>query len=143
MKIGDIAKRTGLTVHTLRYYERIGLLPFAPRDSTGQRMYDVSILAWIDFLARLKTTGMPIQGMLRYAELRSHGAATEEERRALLAEHRDKVRIRVAELQASVLVLDAKIAGYANAPLRTEDAKRNQTPGGSGKPVKPRQANPV
>ena len=62
MKIGDIAQRTGLTAHTIRYYERIGLLPFAPRDSTGQRVYDASVLTWIEFLGRLKTTGMSITG---------------------------------------------------------------------------------
>jgi hypothetical protein len=49
MKIGDIAEQTGLTAYTIRYYERIGLLPFALRDSTGQRVYDASILTWIEF----------------------------------------------------------------------------------------------
>ncbi|MFT4507638.1 MerR family transcriptional regulator [Caballeronia sp. 15711] len=123
MKIGDIAERTGLTAHTIRYYERIGLLPFAPRDHTGQRVYDASILTWIEFLGRLKTTGMSIQEMLRYAGLRAQGAATEEARCMLLAGHRDQVRIRVAELQACLLVLDEKIAGYTHTPLRTEKCK--------------------
>ena len=123
MKIGDIAERTGLTAHTIRYYERIGLLPFAPRDRTGQRVYDDSIVTWIEFLGRLKTTGMSIQEMLRYAGLRAQGAVTEEARCKLLTEHRDQVRLRVAELQACLLVLDNKIAGYANAQLRTEKCK--------------------
>ncbi|CAN7721046.1 MerR family transcriptional regulator [Caballeronia sp. LjRoot29] len=123
MKIGDIAERTGLTAHTIRYYERIGLLPFAPRDHTGQRVYDASILTWIEFLGRLKTTGMSIQEMLRYAGLRAQGAATEEARCTLLAGHRDQVRIRVAELQACLLVLDEKIAGYTHTQLRTEKCK--------------------
>ncbi|MEY9413635.1 DNA-binding transcriptional MerR regulator [Bradyrhizobium japonicum] len=70
MKIGDLAKRTGLSAHTLRYYERIGLLPYADRDRSGQRDFDASILTWIAFLDRLKTTGMPIRDMLRYAALR-------------------------------------------------------------------------
>jgi DNA-binding transcriptional MerR regulator len=123
MKIGDIAQRTGLTAHTIRYYERIGLLPFAPRDGTGQRVYDASVLTWIEFLGRLKTTGMSIQEMLRYAQLRAQGEATEPERAELLAEHRDQVRIRVAELQACLLVLDTKIANYAAAQSRTEKCK--------------------
>ena len=123
MKIGDIAAKTGLTAHTIRYYERIGLLPFAPRDGTGQRIYDASILTWIEFLGRLKTTGMSIQEMLRYAGLRTQGTATEEARCKLLTEHRDQVRLRVAELQACLLVLDNKIAGYANSQLRTEKCK--------------------
>ena len=76
MKIGELAKRTGLSAHTLRYYERIGLLPYADRDRSGQRDYDASILAWIEFLGRLKTTGMPISEMLAYAALREAGEAT-------------------------------------------------------------------
>ncbi|WP_322056923.1 MerR family transcriptional regulator [Paraburkholderia sp. J63] len=115
MKIGDLASMTGLSVHTIRYYERIGLIPFALRDASGQRAYDRSILDWLAFLGRLKKTGMPIQGMLRYAELRAQGAATEGERCELLMAHREAVRAHVAELQSCLLALDAKIEGYSTA----------------------------
>jgi DNA-binding transcriptional MerR regulator len=70
MKIGELAKRSGLSAHTIRYYERIGLIPYAARDRSGQRDYDAAILVWIEFLQRMKTTGMPIRDMLRYAALR-------------------------------------------------------------------------
>lgn len=113
MKIGEVARRSGLTAHTIRYYERIGLIPYADRDRSGQRDYDASVLVWIEFLDRLKTTGMPIRDMLRYAALRAGGAETEAQRRSLLEQHRERVRTHVAELQASLLVLDTKIAGYA------------------------------
>lgn len=126
MKIGDVAARTGLTAYTIRYYERIGLLPLAVRDDSGQRVYDASIIAWIEFLGRLKTTGMPIREMLRYASLRAEGAKTEQARAQLLTEHREVVRSRVAELHACLLVLDAKIAGYANLSEGTENAERNE-----------------
>jgi DNA-binding transcriptional MerR regulator len=69
MKIGELAKRSGLSPHTIRYYERIGLLPYAVRKSS-QRDHDASILVRIEFLDRLKTTGMPIREMLHYAALR-------------------------------------------------------------------------
>jgi DNA-binding transcriptional MerR regulator len=115
MKIGQLAKRSGLSAYTIRYYERIGLLPRADRDRSGQRDYDASILTWIEFLERLKTTGMPIRDMLRYAALRESGAGTEAQRRALLERHRENVRAHVADLQACLLVLDTKIAGYAGA----------------------------
>ncbi|WP_163521251.1 MerR family DNA-binding protein, partial [Klebsiella michiganensis] len=72
-----------------------------------------SILTWMDFLDRLKTTGMPIREMLRYAALRERGVDTEADRKALLEQHRERVRAHVAELQACLLVLDTKIAGYA------------------------------
>ncbi|WP_315797760.1 MULTISPECIES: MerR family transcriptional regulator [unclassified Bradyrhizobium] len=121
MKIGELARQSGLTPHTIRYYERIGLLPRADRDHARQRDYDASILTWIEFLGRLKATGMPIRDMLRYAELRAGGAATEPGRRRLLERHRDAVRARVASLQDCLLVLDAKIAGYAGANERTND----------------------
>lgn len=112
MKIGELAKRSGLTAHTIRYYERIGLLPYASRDRSRQRDYDDSILIWIEFLGRLKTTGTPIRDMLRYARLRDLGSTTESERRELLEEHRENVRVHVTELQTCLAVLDTKIAGY-------------------------------
>ncbi|HET9112783.1 MAG TPA: MerR family transcriptional regulator [Burkholderiales bacterium] len=112
MKIGELTKRSGLSAHTLRYYERIGLLPPAARDVSGNRDYDESILRWIEFLGRLKATDMPIRNRLRYAELRACGESTAIERRELLAAHRDGVRTRIAELQAGLQILDAKIAAY-------------------------------
>jgi DNA-binding transcriptional MerR regulator len=121
MKIGELAKRSGLTAHTIRYYERIGLLPYADRDRSSQRDYDASILTWIEFLGRLKATGMPIREMLRYAALRQDGPATEPERRVLLERHRNRVRADLAELQANLSVLDNKIAGYAASEQRTEN----------------------
>ncbi|WP_353646516.1 MerR family transcriptional regulator [Mesorhizobium sp. WSM2239] len=121
MKIGELAKRSGLSAHTIRYYERIGLLPHADRDRSGQRDYDASILIWIEFLDRLKTTAMPIREMLQYAALRERGVGTEAERSALLEQHRERVRAQVAELQACLLVLDTKIAGYAGKDQRMKD----------------------
>lgn len=135
MKIGELARRSGLSAHTIRYYERIGLLPYADRDRSRQRDYDASILTWIYFLGRLKTTGMPIREMLHYAALREEGAGTEAERRILLERHREQVRARVAELEACLLVLDTKIAGYADIEKRIEDhdahqrTRRNQQAG--------------
>jgi len=140
MKIGELAKRSGLTAHTIRYYERIGLIPYAVRDQSRQRDYDAPILIWIEFLRRLKTTGMPIREMLRYAALRNGGAATETERRELLEQHRERVRRRVAELQACLLVLDDKIAGYAGSDQRMKDHVAK--PAGAPKPIRVGHARP-
>jgi DNA-binding transcriptional MerR regulator len=141
MKIGDLAKRTGLSTHTLRYYERIGLLPYADRDRSGQRDFDASILRWIEFLGRLKTTGMPIRDMLRYAALRDEGDATGTSRRQILEVHREQVRTQITELQECLLVLDTKIAGYASDEQRTKenDARQNTR----RKPFRSRPAGPV
>lgn len=121
MKIGELARRSGLSVHTIRYYERIGLLPYVGRDRSSHRDYDESILTWIAFLGRLKTTDMPIREMLRYATLRAGGAATEVERQDLLMAHRERVRVHLAELTAALHALDAKIDGYAETMKRTRD----------------------
>jgi DNA-binding transcriptional MerR regulator len=141
MKIGDLAKRTGLSTHTLRYYERIGLLPYADRDRSGQRDYDASILTWIAFLGRLKTTGMPIRDMLRYAALRDEGGTPGPTRRQMLEVHREQVRTQIAELQECVLVLDTKIAGYAGDEQRMK--KNDARPNSTGKPLRSRPAGPV
>jgi DNA-binding transcriptional MerR regulator len=138
MKIGDLAKRSGLSVYTIRYYERIGLLPHADRDRSGQRNYDASILVWIAFLGRLKTTGMPIREMLRYAALRLRGAGTEAERRDLLEVHRERVRIHLAELKDCLVALDTKIAGYAGTGKRmknhdAEPPEQRRKPAGTRK----------
>ena len=135
MKIGELAKRSGLSAHTLRYYEKIGLLPYAERDSSSQRDYDASILVWIEFLGRLKTTGMPIREMLRYASLRERGVETEAERCAMLEQHRESVLAHASELAACLLVLDKKIAGYLDQTQRmnsydaTPLARKRKSPG--------------
>ena len=121
MKIGEQAKKSGLSAHTIRYYERIGLLPYADRNRSGQRDYDASILTWMEFLDRLKSTGMPIREMLRYAALREKGVGTATERGRLLEQHRERVRARVADLEACLVVLDTKIAGYDGTEQRMKD----------------------
>jgi len=138
MKIGELARRSGLSTHTIRYYEQIGLLPYADRDRSRHRDYDASILVWIEFLDRLKTTGMPIREMLRYAALREDGPGTEAARRELLEKHREHVRSHVAELNACLLVLDAKIDGYVETEKRIEKNgnaihRRQREPAGARK----------
>ncbi|MDN2582034.1 MerR family transcriptional regulator [Aquibium sp. ELW1220] len=139
MKIGQLAKRSGLSAYTIRYYERIGLLPYADRDRSCQRDYDASILIWIEFLGRLKKTGMPIREMLRYAALRERGVDTETERRELLVQHRERVQAHIADLQECLLVLDTKIAGYGGPAKRMNDYDATP-PERRRKPVGTRQA---
>lgn len=121
MKIGELAKKSGLSAHTIRYYERIGLLPYAFRDQSGRRDYSADILVWIEFLKRLKTTGMPVRDMLRYASLRERADETENERRELLVEHRENVREHISDLQNNLRMLDIKIASYGATDEKDED----------------------
>jgi len=138
MKIGDLAKRTGITAHTIRYYERIGLLPHAHRDGSGRRDYGEDSVVWIEFLSRLKTTGMPIRDMLRYATLRAQGDSTGPARALLLSEHRDRVRAHLNELHSALTVLDTKIAGYGETErMDPNDADPNDTDNTKGNTTDP------
>lgn len=115
MKIGELAKTTKLSRHTLRYYERIGLLPRAHRSSSGHRIYDETTLTWLEFLGRLKATDMSIKEMQLYAKLRQKGHSTEFERQKLLELHRSKVSNKLVDLKAVLKILDRKINTYAES----------------------------
>jgi DNA-binding transcriptional MerR regulator len=110
--ISETAGLTGLSAHTLRYYERIGLLDTVSRGPDGRRRFQNADLAWLSFLTRLRTTGMSIRGMQRFAELRRIGDSTAPARLELLRQHRDIVGRRISELVDCLHALDAKIAHY-------------------------------
>jgi DNA-binding transcriptional MerR regulator len=112
LTIAEVAALSGLSAHTLRYYERIGLLDPVARVHGGQRRYDAEDLAWLAFLQRLRATGMPIRHMQRYAELRRRGDSTLAARRAVLEAHRDEVLERIAELQRDLATVTDKITHY-------------------------------
>ncbi|MBB5103155.1 DNA-binding transcriptional MerR regulator [Streptomyces spectabilis] len=113
--ISEVATATGLTAHTLRWYERIGLMPHIDRSHTGQRRYRDRDLRWLTFLGKLRTTGMPVADMVRYAEWVRAGDHTFAERQELLEQTRQDVRARIAELQDTLAVLDHKIGSYVVA----------------------------
>ncbi|MBD9701565.1 MerR family transcriptional regulator [Streptomyces caniscabiei] len=113
--ISEVADLTGLTAHTLRWYERIGLMPHIDRSHTGQRRYRNRDLDWLDLVGKLRLTGMPVADMVRYAELVRAGDHTYTERFDLLKSTRDDVLSRIAELQDTLNVLDRKINFYADA----------------------------
>ncbi|MEW2545058.1 MerR family transcriptional regulator [Streptomyces sp. NPDC047002] len=118
--ISEVAAFTGLTAHTLRWYERIGLMPHVDRSHTGQRRFSNRDLDWLSLVAKLRLTGMPVADMIRYAELVRAGETTFAERRELLLHTRRDVLARIAELQDTVAVLDQKIGFYADASQASE-----------------------
>lgn len=113
--ISEVVDLTGLTAHTLRWYERIGLMPHIDRSHTGQRRYRNRDLDWLDLVGKLRLTGMPVADMVRYAELVREGDHTYSERFELLKATRQDVLSRIAELQDTLNVLDRKINFYADA----------------------------
>jgi DNA-binding transcriptional MerR regulator len=122
--IGEAAAKCGLSQHTLRWYERIGLLGTIERGGDGRRRFSDSDLDWLSLLIKLRATGMPVRDMQRYAELVRSGAG-EAERIELLKKHRDEVRRALAAQWECLKLLDAKIGHYASclseaAPQTTE-----------------------
>jgi DNA-binding transcriptional MerR regulator len=111
LTIAEVAERAGVTAHTLRYYERIGLLTVG-RDVSGHRVYTGADFGRVVFLTRLRMTGMPIRDLQRYVALVEAGEATVPARLALLQEHRDAVRTRMAELAVALEAVEYKIATY-------------------------------
>ncbi|MFD0693733.1 MerR family transcriptional regulator [Paenibacillus sp. GCM10027628] len=112
LTIRQVAAVTCLSVHTLRYYESIGLLGSIRRNENGYRYYSSTDITWIEFLNRLKATGMPITKMLEIAELRRQGDSTLTARRILLEEHYKEVQKNMFELQKNLNLLADKIVIY-------------------------------
>jgi DNA-binding transcriptional MerR regulator len=112
LTITEVAERTGLSLDTLRYYEKAGLISPVGRSAGGQRRYAAADLAWIEFLLRLRDTGMSIAGMQQFADLRRRGDSTVPDRLELLREHRALLTERIRQLQTSGSALDDKISHY-------------------------------
>jgi DNA-binding transcriptional MerR regulator len=114
-----MAQRCGLTTHTLRYYERVGLIQPVGRASNGHRRYSLADEAWIEFLHCLRATNMPIRAMQRYAELRHQGESTSLERRKLLEDHQATIAEQIVELQRAHKILEHKIANFRTIEQKT------------------------
>jgi DNA-binding transcriptional MerR regulator len=113
MSIAEAARRTGVSVHTLRYYERAGLVVTnVDRNAAGRRRYRKLDLDWIKVCTRLRATGMPIRAIRRYAELVSAGHGNEQDRLALLEAHRAEVIAKIAELNENLRLIDHKVDVY-------------------------------
>lgn len=113
LSIAEAAEKTGLTTHTLRYYERDGLmLADVDRSASGHRRYSERDLTWIELITRLRSTGMPIRDVRRYAALVRAGDGNEAERLALLMAHREHVEAQLAEVTGHLRAIDHKIGIY-------------------------------
>ncbi|MCT2590263.1 MerR family transcriptional regulator [Streptomyces sp. N2-109] len=137
--ISEVAARTGLSPHTLRWYERIGLMPYASRSHTGQRRFTERDLRWLALVGKLRLTGMPVAAMVRYAELVRAGSGTLGERQELLEATRREVEQRIAELQDSLTVLNFKIDNYAEARTRARAEEHAERPEQTPRAAQPRQ----
>ena len=112
LTILEVAKVTGLTAHTLRYYERIGLIHPINREENTRRCYTADDVGWIDFLLKLRAIGMSIKDMQRYAELQRQGDNTLPERVEMLKALRDKVESHIDEMNQHLKLIYYKIDYY-------------------------------
>jgi DNA-binding transcriptional MerR regulator len=112
MNMSEFSKLTGLSSHTLRYYEKISLLKNIQRNSSGHRFYTNKDVEWISFIIRLKETGMPLDDILKYAQLREQGAASLFERQQLLENHRVILKAHIESQLHHLDALEQKIDLY-------------------------------
>ena len=132
MTIAEVSKQYGISADTLRYYERIGLIPPVPRSKSGIRDYDEASCGWVELMKCMRAAGVQIEALVEYVALFQQGDATLDARKALLVEQREVLVSRMAEMQASLDRLNAKIDRYEKGMMskeqllrEAEEAKRN------------------
>ena len=114
MTIREIAAKTNMSTDTLRYYERIGLLPPVPRNAAGIRNYDEYFVNFINFIKKLKASGMSLEHIIDYIRLAAMGGATMQERQKLLAEARETLLDKINSLQLVAELADYQLRNYEN-----------------------------
>jgi DNA-binding transcriptional MerR regulator len=127
LTIADAARASGVSAHTLRYYERAGLLDPVDRAESGHRRYAEEDLTRIGFLIKLRATGMPIRTIREYAEMIRRGEDTHAARLALLEQHRDAVRAQLEETARNLDLIDFKIDFYRERLAETCSSASSQT----------------
>jgi len=127
MTISEISKKFDLTPDTLRYYERIGLIPNVGRSSGGIRDYNEEDCRWIEFIKCMRSAGLPVEILIEYVALFQKGDGTIEARKALLIEQRTLLAARVEEMQNTLNRLDIKIERYEKLVVPIENELKKQT----------------
>lgn len=120
MMIGEVSDRTGLSVDTLRFYEKIGLIAPPMRNDAGRRVYGKDVLGWVGFLEQLNATGMKQADRILYARLRQQGDSTLRARREMLEAHRAVIREKLHLMQQTMALMDHKVAIYETLEAETE-----------------------
>lgn len=112
MMIAEVGRKYGLTPDTLRYYERIGLIPSVKRSQSGIRDYNEESCRWIEFIKCMRGAGIQVEALIEYVSLFRHGDSTSGARKQILEEQRALLSARIGEMQNTLSKLDAKIEGY-------------------------------
>ena len=124
MTITEVRKRYEISADTLRYYERIGLLPPVPRNKSGVRDYDEESCHWIELMKCMRSAGVQIEALIEYVALFQRGDETLDARKAILVEQRNQLKERIATMEQSLERLNLKIEKYENGGMRMENHLR-------------------
>ena len=124
MTIAEVSRKYDISADTLRYYERIGLIPPVPRTRGGLRDYGEESCGWIQRMKCMRAAGVQIEALIEYVDLFQQGDATLDARKALLVEQRDQLVSRMAEMQASLDLLNQKIDRYEQGMMTAEQQLR-------------------
>jgi DNA-binding transcriptional MerR regulator len=127
-RIGQLAARTGRSVHAIRWYEAQGLIPGVARDPGGRRVYGEPHLGWLDLMDRLRRTGMSIAQMRQYTSLVRQGRSTLRQRHELLSAHRERVRQKIADWNAALELIEGKVDFYGTWIATGERPKMKRKP---------------
>ena len=128
MKIAEASEYTGLSSDTLRYYERIGIIPPVNRNDSGIRNYDENDIRWIEFVKCMRSAGLPIEVLIEYLNLVEQGDGTIEDRKEILKNQREQLAAKLAEIQRTLDILDYKIDAYEKA-IRLEEQNLRKSEG--------------
>jgi MerR family transcriptional regulator, aldehyde-responsive regulator len=120
MKIAEVSEQFGLSIDTLRYYERVGLIPPVHRNESGIRDYNELDLRRVDFIKCMRSAGLPIEVLIEYVALVHKGDKTIDARKEILIEQRDLLLARMQEMQKTLDILNHKVEVYENAVLKKE-----------------------
>ena len=126
MTIAEVSKTFGLTADTLRYYDRIGLIPPVKRSSSGIRDYDEIDCNWVEFIKCMRGVGIPVEMLIEYVAMFRLGKETIAARKALLVEQRQQLADKIVAMQAVLERLDMKIDGYEERCLKFEEENLRQ-----------------
>lgn len=118
MTISEVSKKFGLSADTLRYYERIGLIPHVSRSQSGLRDYDEESCNWIEFIKCMRSAGLPIEILIEYVTMFRQGDSTISARKELLIEQRDILRQKISDMQSTLDRLDYKINLYESGMMK-------------------------
>ncbi|WP_274641669.1 stress response transcriptional regulator NmlR [Streptococcus equinus] len=128
MNIKKVSDQTGVSADTIRYYERIGLLPRVRRNKSGIRDFSEQDIATLEFIRCFRRAGMSVESLIEYMNLVEQGEGTEEARMHLLQEQRDKLDARIEELLATRKRMDYKIKNYQSILLEKENVLFDEKP---------------